>query len=52
MAEKHQCPSVGEFRGVEAGVGGLVGVHSHRSRWRENGIGSFGGGGSGKGDNI
>ena len=35
---KAGCPSVGEFPGGEAGVGG---EHPHRSRRREDGIGSF-----------
>jgi hypothetical protein len=53
---KARCPSVGEFKGGEAGVsgwvGGRVGEHLHRSRGREDEIGSFRGGRTGKGDNI
>jgi hypothetical protein len=30
-------PSVGEFKGREAGVGGWVGAHPHRSRKRGKG---------------
>ena len=41
---KTQCPSVGEFEGREAGVGGCMGEHPHRSRGRGEGIGSFWGG--------
>ena len=35
-------PSVGEYQGREAGVGGWVGEHPHRSRGRADGIGVFG----------
>jgi hypothetical protein len=38
---KAPCPSVGECKDREAGIGGWVGIHPHRSRRRENGIGSF-----------
>jgi hypothetical protein len=33
-----QCPSIREFEGGEAGVGGWVLEHPHRSRGREDGI--------------
>jgi hypothetical protein len=46
---KAQCPSVGEFKGKEAGVGGWVEEHSHRSRGREDRIGGFRVGKPGKG---
>jgi hypothetical protein len=48
---KARCSSVGEFKGREAGVGGWVEAHPHRSRRREDRIGSFlgWGGESGKG---
>lgn len=35
---KIQCPSVGKYQGREAGVGGCVGKHPHRSRVRVHGI--------------
>ena len=35
------CPSVGECKGREAGVGWWVGEHSHRSRGRKDGIANF-----------
>jgi hypothetical protein len=34
---KAQCPSVGEFQGSEAGMGGWVGEHPHKSRGRGRG---------------
>jgi hypothetical protein len=33
---KASCPSVGEFKGWEAGVGGRMGEHPHSSRGRED----------------
>jgi hypothetical protein len=42
-------PSVGKFKGKEAGVGGWVIEHPHRSRGREYGIGGSQGQKSGKG---
>jgi hypothetical protein len=41
---KDWCPSVGEFKIEEAGVGRWVGEHPHRSRGRDNGIRCFQGG--------
>jgi hypothetical protein len=38
---KVQCPNVGECQGGEVGVGRWVGEYLHRSRKREDGIGSF-----------
>ena len=38
---KARCPSVGECQGREAGVGGWVVEHPHRSREREDGIRGF-----------
>jgi hypothetical protein len=38
---KDQFPNVGECEGGEAGVGGWVEAHPHKSRWREDGIGGF-----------
>ena len=49
---KAQCPSVGECQDREAGVGGWVREHPHRSRGRGDGIGGIQEGGTGKGDNI
>jgi hypothetical protein len=46
---KIPCPSVGEYKGREAGAGGWVGAHPYRSRRRGDGIGIFWGGESGKG---
>ena len=47
---KARCLSVGEREDREAGVGGWVVEHSHRSRERGDGIGDFQrGGGPGKG---
>ena len=48
---KAQCPSVGECQGMEAGMGGWVTEHPHRSRGRDNEIGGFRRE-TGKGDNI
>ena len=49
---KAQCPSVGEFEGMETRVSRWVGEHPHTSRRREDGIGSLGMGETRKGDNI
>ena len=38
---KAECPSVGEFKGGEVGVGVQVGKHTHRSMGRGDGIGVF-----------
>jgi hypothetical protein len=38
---KTQCPSVGECQGGEAGVGGWVGVHLHKSSGMGDDIGGF-----------
>jgi hypothetical protein len=38
---KAQCPSVGEWEGREAGVGGSVGACPHRSRRRGRLDGEF-----------
>ena len=38
---KALCPSVEECQGREAGLGELVGEHSHRRRRRGNRIGGF-----------
>ena len=38
---KARCSSVGECQGREAGVGGCVGEHPHRSREEGNGIEGF-----------
>jgi hypothetical protein len=46
---KARCPGVGEFEGGEAGVGGCVEAHPHRSRRRGDGIGGVLEGKSGKG---
>jgi hypothetical protein len=48
---KAGCPSVGECQGREAGVGGWVEEHSHRSRGRGDSIG-VSRGKTWKGDNI
>ena len=44
-----QCRGI---KGKEAGVGGWVEEYLHRSRGREDGIGNFWEGETGKGDNI
>jgi hypothetical protein len=46
---KAQCPSVGEYQDVEAGVGRWEEEHPHKSRRRADGIGGFLWGGLGKG---
>jgi hypothetical protein len=38
---KAQWPSVGECQGWEAGIGGWVGEHPHRSRRKADGIEGF-----------
>ena len=48
---KAQCPSVGECQSREAGMGGWVGEHSHRTTGRGRGYG-ISGGETGKGDKI
>ena len=42
---KAWCPSVGEFKGGEAGMSGWVGEHTHRSRGRGYGLRGLWGGG-------
>jgi hypothetical protein len=49
---KARCPSVGEFKAGEAGVGRWVREHLHRSRWRGMRLGIFRERGTGKEDNI
>jgi hypothetical protein len=41
---KVRCPSVGEFKGGEVGVGGCMGAHPHRSRRRGDEMGGLLGG--------
>jgi hypothetical protein len=48
---KAQCPRVGECQDREAGMGGWVLEHPHRSRERRDGIEGFWGK-TGKWDNI
>ena len=49
---KAGCPSVGEFKSGEAGVGGQVGEHPHRRRWKEGWDRRFLGVETRKGNNI
>ena len=38
---KAPCSIVGECQGQGVGVGGQLGEHPHRSRWREDGLEGF-----------